>query len=85
LRIGHGFTRRGLKAATKSEALSAAGCKQIRNSKPAGWSPGWLAPLAPQIRITKTQDSKQTITSYFDSGYGSLIAISGKKQEVEGL
>jgi hypothetical protein len=23
-----------------------------------------------QIRITKTQNSKQTITSYFDGGYG---------------
>jgi len=29
-----------------------------------------------QIRITKTQNSKQTITSYFDGGYGSRIPIS---------
>jgi len=61
---------------------------RIRNPKPAGpqgpwrgWSPGWLAPLAPQIRITETQNSKQTITSYFDGGYGSRIRISSKKNK----
>ena len=32
-----------------------------------------------QIRITETQNSKQTITSYFDGGYGSRIPISRTK------
>jgi hypothetical protein len=34
-----------------------------------------------QIRITETQNSKQTITSYFDGGYGSRIPISSRKNE----
>jgi hypothetical protein len=34
-----------------------------------------------QIRITKTENPKQTITSYFDGGYGSRIPISSKKNK----
>jgi hypothetical protein len=34
-----------------------------------------------QIRITETQNSKQTITSYFDGGYGRRIPISNRKNK----
>jgi hypothetical protein len=34
-----------------------------------------------QIQITETQNSKQTITSYFDGGYGNRIPISSRKNK----